>query len=211
MNLKSAPATLLLGALGLALLLGLGWMALIGPAMGAIGENGDARLAAQDRAGAMTVQLAKLRRQAEELPETDRQAARLTEMWPATADQPGFFAQVSDAATDAGIGLEDVTVLSPGAPQRVGVDPGAAPAEPGTEAPAVGIGDLAVQDVTIGAQGTYAELSTLLARLEKMPRAFLIGSVTLGAETGDAETDALSLTVVGRTFVAPPLDPPPVP
>ncbi|WP_170981554.1 hypothetical protein [Nocardioides dongxiaopingii] len=221
MNVTTVPATRLLGVVGIALLVGLGWLALIGPATGAITETGDARLEAQDRAHGMGVQLAQLRRQAAELPETDAQARLLDEMWPATADQPGFFAQVAGAATDAGIDLDDITVLSPSVPQRLDVDPNAAAgatagATGGTEGAGddVGISDIAVQAVTIGAEGTYTELTTLLAKLEKMPRAFLVGSVTLDAETNDAGTggtgaDTLSLTVVGRTFVAPPLDPPP--
>ncbi len=210
MNLKSAPVTILLGVVGLVLLTALGWVALIGPAVGAIGEADDAHIEAEDRNAAMSVQLSKLRQQAEDLPRTQLLAKKLDTMFPPTADQPGFFAQVKDAVAKTGIDPNDVTALTLGVP--VVFDPSAdtsVAAEPaeGDEAPKPEVGDVAVQTVSVGAEGSYEELSELMGHLETMDRAFLIGSVdlTLGSET---DTD-LTMTVTGAMYVAPPLGDPP--
>ncbi|WP_340537197.1 hypothetical protein [Nocardioides sp. GXZ039] len=203
MNLKSAPVTILLGSVALVLLVALGWMALISPALGAIGETGDARAAAQDRADSATAELTRLRGQQANLPKTEKQADRLNAMWPATADQPAFFGQVADAASAAGISLDDLTVLSPGVPALVGVDPNA----PDTAAPKpedASVSDIAAQEVTIGAKGDYESLAKFMAALEQMPRALLVSTATYEDDGGEGPV----LTVVGKTFVAPPLTPP---
>lgn len=208
MNLKSAPATILLGVLGLLVLAGLGWVGLIGPALSDRSATDDARAQAQDANQAMRLELARLRQQADDLPTTDALAADLDTMFPATADQPGFFEQVSDIATQAGVGPRDVTVLSPGVPVILESDPAAAAAtgttapEAGT-APSVSASDLAIQEVTIGVNGSYDQLVEVLDGIEKMPRAFLVGSIDLAAD----DTRGMTLTVVGSTFVAPPLKP----
>ncbi len=213
MNLKSVPVTIMLGAIGLAALVALGWFALVSPALGAISANGEARLLAQDRANGMNVQLMELRRQAEDLPETDKQARELDQLWPATADQPGFFAQVTEAADAAGIAPDALTVLSPGVPViavPAAEDGAVAPApadgtvDPSAEVP-VTVSDVANQEVTIEAEGDYDELTEFLAELESMDRSFLIVTSSFASDPGS--TDRPTISVVGKTFVAPPLDP----
>jgi hypothetical protein len=209
MNLKSAPATILLGTLGLLLLSALGWVALIGPALGDLGEIEESRTGVQDRNHAMRLELTRLRHQAEELPASDALAADLDATFPPTADQPGFFAQLSDVTDAAGIPARDVTVLSPGVPvvPVAGADAGAVPVAPveGEEVPDAAIGDLAVQLVEVTVKGDYAALTRVLEGIEDMPRAFLLDQVSVTG--GEEESAELVLTVSGRTFVAPPLRP----
>jgi Tfp pilus assembly protein PilO len=213
MNLKSAPATILLGSAGLLLLAALGWVALLGPALGDLGATDASRIEAQDRNQAMRLELARLRQQAESLPETDAMADRLDDVFPPTADQPGFFAQVSAVTENAGIPAGDVAVLSPGVPE-VPVAPGAPPADAapaeGTAAPedapvAVSAGTVAEQVVTVEVRGSYEELTRVLEGVEEMERGFLVTTANFAA----SEDGVLTLTLVGRTFVAPPLAPAP--
>lgn len=130
MNLKSAPATVLVGSAGLVLLVLAGWLGLIGPALTSIGEVDTARADAQARYGTLRLQLVELRRQAEELPATGEHAAELDRIFPPTADQPGFFAQVTAAADRAGIPAGDVTTVSPDVPVLVSTDPDAPAGDP---------------------------------------------------------------------------------
>jgi Tfp pilus assembly protein PilO len=203
-NLKSPTATLMLGALGLVLLAALGWVTLIGPAFGKISETDQARVETQDRNSAMGLQLATLRRQTADLPRLQKLARRLDQVFPPTADQPGFFAAVTEAAADAGIAERDVKVLSPSVPERL-VDPAeaAAAAEEGATQPKADVGDLAVQTVTIDVAGTYDQFVALLDNLETMKRGILITSVGL-----NVEDESTSLVITGSTFVAPPLETP---
>ncbi len=210
MNLKSAPVTILLGVVGLVLLTALGWIALIGPAVGAIGEAGDAHTEAEDRNVAMSVQLSKLRQQAEDLPRTQLLAEKLDTMFPPTADQPGVFAQVKDAAAQTGIDPGDVTTLTLGVPVLVDLTAaGSTPTEPavGGAAPEAEVGDVAVQTVSVGAVGTYEELSELMGQLATMDRAILVGSVDLSA--GGETSAELIMNVSGTMYVTPPLGDPP--
>ena len=205
MNLRTVPATLIIGGVALVAALGLGWMLLLGPLVGDIGEASQGRTDAQDRNTGMTLKLTQLQQQADELPQTQQTAEQLTAIFPPTADQPGFFAEVADAATDAGIDPRDILSLDPEAPQFL--DP--AVVDPDSPAPKVDK-DIAVQNVSISIKGTYAKLSAVLANLEKMDRAYLVQSVDLAPSDGE-KLNELTLTVVGATFVAPPLGPAPTP
>lgn len=205
MNLRTVPATLIIGGVALVAALGLGWMLLLGPLVGDIGEASQGRTDAQDRNSGMTLKLSQLQQQADELPQTQQTAEQLTAIFPPTADQPGFFAEVADAATDAGIDPRDILSLDPEAPQFL--DP--AVVDPDSPAPNVDE-QIAVQNVTISLKGTYVQLSSVLANLEKMDRAYLVQSVDLVQSDGEQKND-LTLTVVGATFVAPPLGPAPTP
>jgi hypothetical protein len=213
MNLKSAPMTILLGAVALLALAALGWIGLIGPALGDLGETGEARTAAQDRNHKMRLDLTRLRAQAEDLPASDALAAELDTMFPPTADQPGFFAQLADITDAAGIPPRDVVALSPGVPTVPG-DPAAAGAPVPVDqtggaggetesAETVSVADVAVQDVEVQVTGDYAALTEVLQGIERMPRAFLLDTVSLLED----EENGLSLSITGRTFVAPPLQP----
>lgn len=229
MNLKTVPATIALGSAGLALMTAGAWFTVAGPTLSSINEAGSAHSEAQDRTDNLNLQLAGLRRQAADLPQTEAIAKRLSKVWPATADQPAFFAQINDAALDAGIAPEDITQLSPSVPEIIVRKTEAAPAAvtaatsdaPAPAAPTdpadipVTTRSVAVQDITVAVTGDYDELSQFMENLEGMPRGLLVRTltVTTGAEqgAGDSTTQGapvpvITLTVVGSTFVAPPLE-----
>lgn len=204
MDLKTVRATVALGVAGLLVLTATAWFTLVGPLVGEIGRTGEAQTEAQDQNDTKRLQLVSLRRQAEDLPTTHALADEVEAVWPPTADQPAFFAQVSEAAAAAGIAPDDLTTLSPGVPTVVLRD-----AE-GNPLPATGsVADaeatvtsrsVAVQTVAISVTGDYDQLARLLERLERMPRALLTSSVELATQE-----NGFDLTVTGSTFVAPPL------
>lgn len=202
MNLRSATATFVLGGLALALLVVVGWLALLGPVRGDIGVTRDSVVSAEDRNLVMTSELAALEKQAADLSGTRSVAQHLDRLFPPTADQPGLFEALVDAARGAGYAPADITTLSPTAPVPV-ID--GEPVDVTTSAgqaldPATA--DLAVQSVTLSAEGGYEEARRLLGALEHLDRAFLVQGVEFTA--GEVEGQS-TLTITGNTFVAPPV------
>lgn len=204
MNLRTVPATIALGVVGLLVLAGLSWVVVIGPKLNAMSQANEERIALEDRNTTMLLQLSSLQRLVTDLPKARQRAEDLALAFPPTASQPGFFAQVNKAALAAGINPASVTTLSPGVPVLdAPVAPEVAP-DGSAVAPVTVGGDLARQVVGIDVTGTFDELSSLLQELEEIERAMLAATVAL------ATTDeGLTLTLTGTTFVAPPLGDPP--
>ena len=209
MNLRSASATALIGSLVLLLTAALGWVLLLGPTLARVGEQREAAEAAADRSALLALQLGRLQAKAEDLGDTERAERRLAELFPPTADQPGFFEQIGEIAREAGYAPGDITTLSPSAPA-----PLAAPAPPpaptdggaGTGAAPAGVpSDLAVQTVAMTLEGGYDEARRMLRGLERLDRAFLVRSVALSA-SGDSSS--LTMSISGATYVAPPVPAP---
>ncbi len=213
MDLRSASVTKLLGGLALLLVAVLGWFLLVGPTVAALGEVGDRKTAAQDRSGSMSVELAKLRAQAADLPKTRRQAAEIALALPATADQPGFFAAVNNAADDAGIKPDQITDISQGAPQLVAAE-GAAPNDSALAVPdAIRGAKVALQLVTVSVEADYRLLTRLIRNIETMDRVLFMTTIDVTAETSTESTEgakanSMKLTITGVAVIAPPIDAP---
>ena len=209
MNLRSTSATALIGSLVLLLTAALGWVLLLGPTLAHVGEQREAAEAAADRSALLALQLTRLQARAEDLGDTERAEERLAELFPPTADQPGFFEQIGEIAREAGYAPGDITTLSPSAPAPLAAP--APPPSPTEDGPAAGAApaavpsDLAVQTVAMTLEGGYDEARRMLRGLERLDRAFLVRSVSLSAE-GDSSN--LTMSISGATYVAPPVPSP---
>ncbi|TYL46415.1 hypothetical protein FXB39_13555 [Nocardioides sp. BGMRC 2183] len=213
MKLRSITGTLALGFGALVVLLLASWLLLISPVLGATSDAHDEVSAAQDRNRLMTSQVNGLQDQQDRLPRYQRVADELAALFPPTADQPGFFAAVNSAAQDAGIGSDQLTVLSPSAPVLLGPDgqplaADAAAAQGGTGATGEGattgeggVGEIAEQTVSVTAEGTFTQIQRLLANLEELDRSFVVSALGVA----DGSTGGQTVTLTGRTFVAAPL------
>lgn len=210
MQLGTPAATKVVGALGLVVVAALGWTFAVGPETGRLDAAREQVTAIRDQNAVLQTQLAALVKQQSELADTRGTARVLARKFPPTADQPGLFAMVTDAAVDAGIGAEGVTTLSPtppvvgGAEPGAAADPAAAPTDPAAAAPAAA-GALARQTVTVSVTGTYDQTQQLLVNLENMDRAYLVTSVSLA---GDTEGASYTTTITGDMFVMPPVKAP---
>lgn len=216
MNLATPTATKLLGGLSLLVVAALGWTLVVGPETSTLAETRDQIASTRDQNSVLATQLAGLQKQRADLGATRHAARELAVKFPPTADQPGLFEQVTEAAVSAGIGPKGVTTLAPTPPQLGGstTTPTAptAPTAPtgtttgttGTAAPAAP-NLLARQTVTVSVSGTYDQTERLLQNLEHMPRAYLITAITL---SGDADTGDYTTTISGDMFVMPPVKDP---
>lgn len=197
MNLHTPAATKLIGSFALVLVAALGWLFVVSPQGTALGEVRAQIDNTRDQNQVLRVQLTKLQAQEKKLDETAADADALAQKFPPTADQPGLFKDVTQAAADAHIPARDVTALTP-TPPVVGGATGA----DGVQLPGEGTGaNLARQTVTLSVNGTYDQTQELLANLETMRRAYLINSVTV---TGGETTKTFTTTIVGDMFVMPP-------
>jgi hypothetical protein len=194
-NLHTPAAAKAMGAASLLLITGAGWMFALGPQTSALAQVHEETEAAAAQNQVLAQQLRTLQDQAAHLEDTRRTAAALAARFPATADQPGLFAQVTSAASRAGIGPRDITALTPTPPVFGTTDPTGA-VQPTNE----GDQSLARQTVTVTVDGNAASTRRLLKNLETIPRAFLVNDVTVQA----AEAGSFTATITGDMFVMPP-------
>lgn len=205
--LRSAQATVALGAVLLLVVAAGGWFLVVGPASGSLGTARTELSDARDANGRLAVRMRRLEQQQSALPEVRLAADELATLFPPTADQPGFFQQVDRAAQLAGIRPRQVTSLSPGTPVPWEPDAAAEGDEPGAD-PGAGAADgdsppeLAVQAVAITVEATYPQARVMVAALERMERSLLISSLSV-AVGEDGRTAVVTIT--GSAFVAPPL------
>ena len=201
MNLSTPGATKILGSLTLVAVVGAGWLLALGPKTDELAAVRLETTETHDRNLVLASELVKLQEQAGNLDETRAESAALGRIFPPTADQPGLFEQVTEAAAAAGISPKDVTALSPTPPSVDGTDASGAV----TLEPEAGSDILARQELSLSINATYEQTRQLLANLERMPRAYRIGSVTLAIA---GEPGAYTTTVIGDMFVmAPPPEP----
>jgi Tfp pilus assembly protein PilO len=199
MDLNTPTASKVVGGLSLLAIGGLSWVLVLGPETSTLADTRLQIESTRQQNQVLTQQLSSLKTQSEQLGATRRTARQLAKKFPPTADQPGLFREVTDAAVDAGIGPNGVTTLAPTAPVIGGTE-GGVTADP----PASGSGQLASQTVSVSITGTYEQTRQLLENLEHMPRAYLITSVTLGG----GDTDSYTTTIAGEMFVMPPIEAP---
>ncbi|MET1038636.1 MAG: hypothetical protein ABW075_10190 [Aeromicrobium sp.] len=199
MELQTPRATKIIGVIVLLLIAAVSWTMVIGPEVSRLSVVRTQIQDTRDQNDLLTVQLARLVRQSNDLDDVRRTARALAATFPPTADQPGLFETVTEAAVDAGIGADGVTTLAP-SPPAVGGDPASGvPAQQ-----AAGGGQLARQAVSISIEGSFEQTLQLLDNLEQMERAYLVTSVSL---SGGAE-DGFTTTLVGDMFVMPPVTDP---
>lgn len=210
MELGTPKASKVVGALGLLAVAGLGWTFVLGPETSSLADARAEVDAARQQNSVLLQQLSQLKAQEQELQQTRRVARDLQEKFPPTADQPGLFQQVTQAAVDAGIGANGVTTLAPSPPVIGSATGGVSAAQP-----AAGSGALASQDVSVSVTGSYDQTEQLLHNLERMKRAYLVTSVSLsgGGEAttgvvGDSTAGSFTTTIAGRMFVMPPIPDP---
>lgn len=196
MDLATPKASKVVGGLGLLVVAALSWVLVIGPETSAVsGARLEVESTRQQNA-TLVQQLASLEKQRSQVTEARRSARDLAAKFPPTADQPGLFREVTDAAVRAGIGADGVTALAP-TPPTIGGDP----ASSGVTAEAPG-GTLARQVVAVSVKGSYDETLRLLQNLEDMPRAYLITTVSL---TREGTKDDYTTSISGDMFVMPPV------
>ena len=209
-NLSKSKITILLGALGLAVLIAAVYLLLLSPRMGKAAEINEQADGVEISNTILTTKVVSLKKQVNELGAKKAESAELNKAFPPTADLDNLFQQVSKAATDAGLSPRSIQSLTQGIPTLVPTGPsavaGGAPADPtagiGVTGPATTGVQLATMPFAVNASGTYGQLILFIENLEKMPRAYAVKATNLGSSSA---TDAkISLALTGSLYVMSP-------
>lgn len=225
--MNNARNTVLLGSLGLAVMLVVAYMLVLGPRMGQPGTINEETTQLRAVNDTTQVSINDLEQKKANLDEARTQAVALSDRFPETLEQRELFLAIDEAAQKAGLPERAVTDLTPSIPALDGAaggvvlpeaatdptaDPAAAPVDPAAAAPAAAAGQVASMSLTLSVSGTEKQLVDFLKNLEELKRSYLVDSVQFGALSEDGAGD-FTLTVNGKMFLLPmPLDPdaPPV-
>jgi type IV pilus assembly protein PilO len=210
------------------------WFLLISPKRGEAAQLRD-EAAAQDTANTqLEQQIQTLISQQKDLPKQQALLAQIRRQLPTNPALPSLIRDLTAASRTSGIVLESLSPTDPVAVAAPVVAPpvateGEAATEEGaaTEESAATEEGAATEDgaateaapvvppapslfqvpVGLEATGTYFELEQFINKIEDLKRSFLVTGFTLKTEEGeDGATDALTLTISGRVFIAPPAE-----
>lgn len=155
-------------------------------------------------------EIKRLQDQADGVVAQEKRLREISAILPATPGLPKLVRSVSDVSQKSGI---DLTSMTPGALTAITA---AAPAEAGAAAPAAPAPAPAPAlfslPVTLTLNGDFTQVRMLLGMIEKLPRAYLVDSLTVtpGAPVGPSATpeqkkkaNLLTVNLVGHVFVKP--------
>ncbi len=183
-----------------------GWFLLVSPQHSKAAALRSSTATTEQASATLRTQIAVLQAQARRLPAERAQLAAVSRQLPTAAQLPTLIRQLTAAAKGSSA---DLVSISPGALAPVAAAGttvvGAAPA-----------GGVSFLPVTLTAKGGFFALEEMLGNLERLPRAFVVSTVTVApadssgsaagsaASTGATSGAALTLSVTGRVFVATP-------
>lgn len=178
------------------LLLAVGWLLLLSPAR-ALTTSLQADKVAQDEANAKTREdITKLRQQFAEIKGYRTRVAKLEKRIPMSAELPKILRQL-EKVTD-GVGVQ-WSKFDPQQPKPVAA---AAAGPAGAEAPTEKTDGLYSVQLSMEAFGNYKQMEQLLRKIEDLPRAFLVTSVTFSSDTSEESVSepVLSLKLAGQVY-----------
>ena len=206
----------ILGSLAIVAVLLLGWFLLASPKQSqatGLREQTATQVAANDQA---RLQLVRLKKQAEQLPEQKALLASIQRQLP---DTPGLPSLIRDLVAAAQAGKVTLVSLAPTTPVAMQVTAPKPVASPGqtttgqTPAPAAPPAPTLFRiQVAMTVEGSYFDVQRFVARTERLERTMLVTSFTLapggtdGAAAAPVRTSPrLSAVLQGQVFVSPTL------
>lgn len=162
----------------------------------------------------LLLELDRLREARSQLPEVRRRLAKFNQKVPATADLPGLIRLVQNAADASNL---EFFSIGPGAPTPIGGAPAAVPPPPGASPtptpsptgtvppPIVSTQAGSVIPATVVIIGGFFDVDQFLFRLETLPRAAKVTSVTVAAGPDASNIPGqLSVTLIVDFFTSDP-------
>ncbi|MHC5797731.1 hypothetical protein ACVXZ4_16400 [Lacisediminihabitans sp. FW035] len=181
----------------------LGWLVGVSPILSQVASADEERANVTSTNDLNAMKLIALKKQFENIGETQTELDKLRGSIPATADMPVFLRTIKEYGDAQGITLKSVEVsgvsayVAPAAAAPV-VTPGAAATTPtptptpstpaaGTTAPVVPAAPsngLYVVPIKVSVSGTYAQVMAFAGAIQAGPRLFLVTSLALGSVDG---------------------------
>jgi Tfp pilus assembly protein PilO len=176
---QRAPLFAIIGALVLGALL---IVFLVLPEMGKVSKAKEDLAASQAHEQTLTVQRNALEDTKNNAPENQKTIQHVHDQIPPTADEPGLLQLLNGAALDSGL---DLTTIAPGTP---------------TFDQTTGLSTISVQ---VSALGTYSDVTAFSYRVETLPRAAKITSLSLApGATGTAGSPQLTMTATVEAYTS---------
>jgi Tfp pilus assembly protein PilO len=212
-------------ALAVLLLVG-GWFFLVSPKRSEAADLRDQAASASRNNDSLSVQLARLKAQAKDLPKQQAALAAVAAKIPGTPAMPTLIRSLNAAAADTGVELVSLAPTPP-APLAVAAGSGgattaaaapagssaAAAAGSSAAAPRAATGALQQIGVTINVVGSYFQVAEYLDRLESLQRAFRVTGFQAAPGTNPVKDAAsqpstesgkvLQATVTGFVYMTP--------
>ena len=167
----------ILAAVGVVAVLGAGWFLLVSPQRSHASSLRQQAASQQQSNATLQSQVSQLQQQKLGLPAQQRALSQMAAKIPSDPELPSLIRQLSAAANRAGV---DLRTLSPGAPTLATATPSSAGTSTttSTTAPA-GATSLAQIPVTLQVTGSYFNVESFFAAVEKLNRAMLVTAFTL--------------------------------
>lgn len=180
----------ILGVLGLLIVAAIGWFLVLSPRL----SKADEVAAQVEQVQTSNLQLRNRVNQTRDLvaqaPAAAAEAQALFAKMPEAAELPTVLRQIGDAAERAGIGPNDVQLISTGVPTAIG----------GASASGAGV-SLASMKIGITVAGARGKLLAFLDNLQALDRALLINGTQVAAAPEDGAKARETLQVTGTMFV----------
>jgi type IV pilus assembly protein PilO len=189
----------ILTAVTVAVVLALGWVALISP-QHSRASSLRTQAADSDQANSkLLAQIGQYQQQQKNLPAEEKIIDGVNTKVPDNPALPSLIRQLSAAATGAGV---DLSSLSPSTPTLVSAASGRLPSV-GAASHGVAGGVLAQIPVTIQVQGSYFNVESFLSAIENLSRAMMVTSFSLAPDGSAAPAGSTAGTPTGVKVVPP--------
>ena len=176
MDNQRAPLFVIIGGVVLAVLL---IFFLVLPEMGKVSKAKDDLASAQAKEQTLKVQVGALENTQANAPENRKTIQEVHHKIPPTADEPGLLLLVNGAMLDSGLDLTNISPSTPTFDQTTG---------------------LSTITLSVTATGTYSDVTAFTYRIETLPRAAKITSLTL--TPGATSTTGSPLLAMSATIEA---------
>lgn len=165
------------------------WFLAAGPQLAAADQHATDRADAQVQNATLQAKITKLAQDNEQINVLQADLVAAQDGLPSTTALPGFTRQLTSAAENAGVELDDVTISPPtGAAQASGQ-----PAADGSAAPATGQQAITV---SLTSSGSLVEQTAFVKSLQDGARRVLVGSTQLSVDGGSKVASVDSDTVM---------------
>ena len=202
----------LLTILAVLVILGAGYFLLVQPRAdqaAEIRESAEAQLVANTQ---LQQEIARLNKQAEDLPRQQAKLATFASRIPANPALPSLIRSLTDAADSAGV---ELVALAPAAPEPV-VAPATAPTAAAAPAPAAPVTAAAAAPpeplyaipLTLSIRGGYVQVQQFFSNVEDLQRTFQVAQFSIVPPTNTGTTSVavsgVSVAMVGRVYMTVP-------
>ena len=187
-------------AIACVVILAAGWFLLVKPQNAKVTTLHEDAATQLSQNALLQTQIRALQAEQSQLPQQQKLLEKFATSIPDSAAEPSIIRQLTSTAKGAGV---DISTITPGS--AVQVSAAAAAATQSLGAPTATGGPLYSLPLSLTVSGSYANVESFFAGLERLPRAFLVNTFSLSraATTTDGGANMLAATIATSVFFSP--------